>query len=172
VRRPAVVVGVIAKPHGVRGEVVVLNRSDNPDRWVPGATVYLADRALKVEGVRSVGRERLLVSFEGVADRTAADELRGELTVPAAWLPPLDDDGWWAPQLQGCEVVTDRGRTLGRIVDVVPNPANDIWVTRDEQGNETLLPAVADVVLEVDVEAKRIVVHEIPGLTGPDTSEA
>src|SRR6185437_13683937 len=74
---PAVVVGTVAKAHGVRGEVAVEVRSDNPDRFADGATVYLEDgRALTVRSHRSHG-DRLLVSFAGVDDRDAAAALRG-----------------------------------------------------------------------------------------------
>jgi len=168
VEPPTVVVGAIAKAHGLRGEVVILNRSDNPDRWVPGAVVHLGERALTVESVRERSAGRLLVSFVGIGDRTAAESLRGEVTVPEAWLPSLDDGEWWPSQLEGCDVTTDHGRGLGRIVDVVFNRANDLWVARDAEGAETLIPALAEVVIEVDVEHKRILVREIPGLTAPD----
>jgi 16S rRNA processing protein RimM len=163
-----VVVGVVAKAHGIRGDVVVLNRSDNPERWRPGGAVFLGDRMLEIEEVRSASGDRLLVRFAGVSDRSAAEALRGELTVPASWLPPIDGDGWWAPQLQGCLVKTERGRVLGRVRDVLPHPANDVWVAVDADGRETLVPAIADVVLDVDVAARNIVVRDMPGLTEPD----
>jgi 16S rRNA processing protein RimM len=165
---PIVVVGAITKPHGVRGEVVVHNRSDNPDRWVPGAVVYLGDRALTVASVRERSADRLLVAFEGIGDRDAAAALRGEVTVPQEWLPELEEGQWWPSELTGCEVVTERGRALGRVVDVIFNPANDLWVARDDRGAELLIPALADVVRSVDVGAKRIVVREVPGLTVAD----
>ncbi len=62
----------------------------------------------------------------------------------------------------------DRGDALGTLTDVVANPANDLWVATDEEGNETLVPAIGDVVVEVDTDARRIVVRDIPGLTAPD----
>lgn len=169
---PTVVVGTITKAHGVRGEVVVHNRSDNPDRWVPGAVVFVRDRQLTVASVRDRSADRLLVMFEGIGDRAAAEALRGEVTVPQDWLPDLEEGQWWPSQLEGCEVETERGRGLGRVVDVIFNPANDLWVTRDEAGVETLIPALADVVRSVDVAAKRIVVREVPGLTAPDAADA
>lgn len=165
---PTVVVGVITKAHGLRGEVIVHNRSDNPERWVEGATVFRGDRPLVVGSVRERGGGRLLVTFEDVADRAAADTLRGEVTVPASWLPNLGANEWWPGQLEGCEVSTESGRPLGRVVDVIFNPANDLWVALDDEGTETLVPALAEVVVDVDVDRKRIVVREIPGLTVPD----
>jgi 16S rRNA processing protein RimM len=163
---PTVVVGEIAKAHGVRGEVVVAVRSDNPGRFAGGAVVYLEDgRPLTVESSRPHA-SRLLVRFEGVADRTAAEGLRGAtLVVPISMLPELPSGEYWPHELEGCEVVTQTGRVLGRIADVVSNPANDLWVTVDDAGNETLVPAIRDVVVDVDVSRRRVLVRDVPGLT-------
>jgi 16S rRNA processing protein RimM len=166
---PAVVVGTVAKAHGVRGEVAVEVRSDNPDRFADGATVYLEDgRALTVRSHRSHG-DRLLVSFAGVDDRDAAAALRGQaLVVPPSMLPPLPEGQWWPHQLLGCSVRTEAGRELGELVDVLPNPANDLWLARDAAGRETLLPAVRDLIVDVDPASRTIVVRDVPGLTVPD----
>ena len=56
----------------------------------------------------------------------------------------------------------------GTLTDVIANPANDLWVARDDEGTETLVPALRDVIVEVDIEAKRVVVRDVPGLTIPD----
>ena len=164
---PAIVVGAITKAHGLKGEVVVVSRSDNPDRWASGNTVFLASRELQITASRPHGA-RILVSFRGVTSRTSAEALRGELTIRPSQLPDLPPGEYWPHQLDGCEVVTDAERTLGRITDVIPNPANDLWVAVDESGVETLIPALQDVLLEVDLEARRILVRDIPGLTAPD----
>jgi 16S rRNA processing protein RimM len=165
---PTVVVGLITKAHGLRGEVAVQNRSDNPDRWTPGAQVLTEDgRTLTIEHTR--GGVRLLVRFAEIVDRTQAERLRGTLlVVPASWLPELPDGQYWPHQLEGCEVVTASGRSLGRITDVIANPANDLWVTVDDEGAETLIPAITEVVIEVDVGAERVTVREVPGLTAPE----
>lgn len=164
---PAVVVGVVTKPHGLRGEVAVQNRSDNPGRWVPGSVVHLGSRSLTVDTVRRHGA-RLLVTFVGVTDRTAADRLRGELTVPISALPDLPEGEYWPHELEGCRVVTESGRRLGTLTEVIHNPGNDLWVAVDQAGQETLVPAIREVVVEVDVGDRRIVVRDLPGLTAPD----
>jgi len=168
VDEPTVVVGRIAKAHGLRGEVAVQNRSDNPGRWQAGARVLLADgRELTIEGARPHGR-RMLVKFTGIDDRGGAEGLRGAtLVVPESWLPPLPEGEWWSHQVVGCEVRTEGGRRLGVVTEVVANPANDLWVTVDE-GVETLIPALADVLIDVDVASKRILVRDVPGLTVPE----
>ena len=165
----AVVVGTVTKAHGVRGEVAVQVVSDNPERFADDAAVFLEDgRSLTVRSSRSHGG-RLLVSFVEIADRDAAEAIRGStLVIPEAMLPPLPSGEWWPHQLVGARVRTESGRELGELVDVVPNPANDLWVARDASGVETLVPALRDVIVDVDVDGKRIVVRDVPGLTAPD----
>jgi 16S rRNA processing protein RimM len=169
VDEPTVVVGVVTGVHGLRGDVSIQNRSDNPDRWTPGGTVLREDGAtLTIEMSRRQGR-RLIVKFAGVGDRTAAEGLRGAvLVVPESWLPELAEGEWWAYQLEGCEVRTASGRVLGIVKEVIPNPANDLWVAVDDEGNETLIPALADLLLDIDVNARTIVVRDVPGLTAPE----
>ncbi len=169
---PTVVVGVVTRAHGLRGEVAVQNRSDNPDRWSAGSVVYTEDgRSLTVRSSRAQG-SRLTVAFSEVTDRTEAEALRGTtLVVPESWLPELGADEWWPHQLEGCRVVTEVGRDLGEVREVIANPANDLWVAVDEAGVETLVPALKDLLIEVDVEAKRIEVREVPGLTAPEDDE-
>jgi 16S rRNA processing protein RimM len=112
---------------------------------------------------------RLLIAFDGIADRTAAEALRGRsLVVPRTMLPELPDGEYWPHELIGCEVVTEAGRSLGRVTDVIENPANDLWATTDDAGVETLIPAIRDVVVDVDVGAGRIFVRDLPGLTVPE----
>jgi 16S rRNA processing protein RimM len=169
VREPTVVVGHVTKAHGIRGEVAVEVRSDNPDRFVDGASVYTHDgRSLTMERAHEHGA-RMLVKFEGVDDRSAAEALRGqELVVPESWLPALDEGEYWPFQLEGCMVETESGRSLGSITEVIANPANDLWVATDDVGEETLVPAIRDVIVEVDIAGKRVLVRDVQGLTAPE----
>jgi 16S rRNA processing protein RimM len=168
-REPTVVVGKVTKAHGIRGEVAVEVRSDNPERFTDGARVFTPEgRELTIERVHAHG-QRTLVRFAGVTDRTAAEALAGTLLeVPESWLPELGDGEYWPFQLEGCTVVTEAGRELGTVSEVIPNPANDLWVAVDGAGTETLVPALRDLILEVDLAAKRIHVRDVPGLTVPD----
>jgi 16S rRNA processing protein RimM len=170
-----VAVGRISRAHGVSGEVSVLVLSQLPERFEPGSSLLLDDAGegtLTVAAVRP-HRQRLLVRFEGVVDRNAAERLTGRyLFVPSASVPPPPEGEYWTHQLVGCEVVTERGAALGRIAEVMHTEANDVWAARDEAGVETLVPALRDVVISVDVGAGRVVVREVPGLTVPETAEA
>jgi 16S rRNA processing protein RimM len=169
VDEPTLVVGVVTSVHGLRGEVAIQNRSDNPDRWRPGGTVLLGGgRNLTIESSRSHGK-RLLVKFEGIDDRTAAEGLRGAtLLVPESWVPALPPGEWWAYELQGCAVETSSGRSLGVLTEIVANPTNDIWIAVDPEGSETLIPVLAEFLVQVDPTARRIVVRDVPGVTAPE----
>ncbi|MEX2406196.1 MAG: ribosome maturation factor RimM [Actinomycetota bacterium] len=163
---PTVAVGRVGRPHGIRGEVGVLVLSEVPGRFDPGEAVWLEDgRRLTVEGSKP-HRSGLLVKFREVADRTQAEALRSALlVVPESMSPELPEGSWWDHRIQGCAVETDTGRHLGTVHEVIHTAANDVWSAVDEQGTETLIPVLKDVLVSVDVDDKRIVVREIPGLT-------
>jgi 16S rRNA processing protein RimM len=164
-----IAVGQIARAHGVKGEVSVVPLTEVDVRFEPGSRVFAGerrDRELTVASARP-HHGRLIVAFEGVGDRAEAEDMRGlYLFVPAASAPELPEGTYWAHQLVGCEVVTVGGRSLGRIREVVGAPAGDVWVA-DGDGGEVLLPALKEVVQRVDLDGRRVVVHEVPGLTGP-----
>ncbi len=165
---PTIAVGHVTRAHGIKGEVAIEVRSDDPDRFAEGATVFTeSGRSLEIERSQPHGR-RMLVKFAGVEDRTGAEALRGTvLVVPESWLPELPDGEYWPFQLEGCEVVTESGRSLGAVSEVIPNPANDLWVAVDGEGTETLVPAIRDVIVEVDIGQRRVLVRDVPGLTAP-----
>ena len=156
-------VGRISSAHGVRGEVSVHKLTEVEDRFAKGSILQLEDgRRMTVEASRPHQRN-LLVKFEQVADRTQAEALRGQvLLVPSDASPHPPDGSFWVHQVVGLEVVTEDGRSLGTIVEVQANPANDLWVT--ESG--VLLPAIRDLVVGVDLDAGRVTVREMPGLEG------
>ena len=166
---PTIVVGRITKAHGLKGEVAVEVRSDNPDRFAVGETFHLRDgRTLTIARVHQHGA-RLLLTFAEAPDRASAEGLRDQLlTVPESSLPTLPEGEYWPFQLEGCAIVTESGRALGTVAEVVPNPANDLWVARDDDGVETMVPALRDVIVEVDVAGRRILVRDVPGLTTPE----
>jgi 16S rRNA processing protein RimM len=161
-------VGKVTKAHGLRGEVTILVLSEVETRFELGSVLHLEDgRDLTVAAVRP-DRGRLLVTFEGYDDRTAAESLHGRyLFVPHSDVPDLPEGSFWPHQLEGCEVVTEAGRQLGVIREVVLGVANDIWVTGPPEA-EVLIPALKDVVVSVDVDGRRVVVRDVPGLTVPE----
>ena len=163
---PTVAVGRITRAHGVQGELAVLVISEVPGRFADGETVWLEDgRTLTVESSRP-HKDRLLVRFREVQSREQAESLqRALLVVPESLSPELPEGSWWDHRIVGCALETDTGRALGTVRDVIHTGANDVWSAVGEDGTETLVPVLRDVILEVDMDAKRIVVREIPGLT-------
>ena len=163
-----VAVGRITRAHGVQGELAVLVISEVPGRFADGETVWLEDgRTLTVESSRP-HKDRLLVRFREVQSREQAEALqRALLVVPESLSPQLPEGSWWDHRIVGCAIETDTGRALGTVHDVIHTAANDVWSAVDDEGTETLIPVLRDVILDVDIDAKRIVVREIPGLTMP-----
>lgn len=162
-----VVVGRIGRPHGVRGEVTVDVRTDFVEQRFAAGSVLGAGprRRLVVSSAREHGG-RLLVRFDGVDERTAAEQLRGTLlTVEADELPPIDDpDEFYDHQLAGLAAVDDGGEPLGTVRAVLHAPAHDLLVVDTEAGTEVLVPFVAAMVPEVDVPAGRVVLTPPAGL--------
>lgn len=170
-------VGRIGKPHGIRGEVTLDLRSDEPERrFAPGAVLDVQAPKGSTFGPRTltVARARwhqqtLLVTFEELADRNAAETARGALlraTVDAAETPE-DPDEYYDHQLVGLRAVDLEGRELGTVSAVTHGGAQDLLTVRTPDGRDGLVPFVKALVPEVDLAAGRIVVADRPGLVTP-----
>lgn len=158
----AVTVGVVGKPHGLRGEVTVRADPDLAEEFPPGAVYLVAggETRLTVATSRLHGNRRL-VRFEGVDDRDAAEALRGaELARPRSEIT-LEQDAFWVDELVGRPVTDRDGRALGTVTDVTDGQAHDYLVVTGPRGHEALIPVVADL---VDVTDETVVVDAIPGL--------
>ena len=173
-----VIVGRIGRPHGIRGEVVIGVRTDEPDlRFAVGATLDAAERADEPAGGAqlTVASARwhsgqLLVAFAGITDRTAAAELTGRwLTVDSSQLPEIvDPDEFRDHELIGLSVRTCAGDPVGIVADVL-HYGQDLLVVRrtDGQEGESLVPFVKAIVPEVDVPGGVVVIDPPPGLLDP-----
>lgn len=162
-------VGRVARAHGIRGEVAVEVRTDDPDRRFAAGSRLDTDPPeagpLEVTDTRwHAGR--LLVRFAGVADRTAAQTLRGVLLVAdsATSAPTGDPEQFWDHQLLGLSAHAVDGRVLGVVDDVLHPPGPDLLVVRRPDGGELLVPFVAALVPTVDVTAGRVVLDPPEGL--------
>jgi 16S rRNA processing protein RimM len=159
----------VGRAHGVRGDVGVDVRTDEPERrFVPGAvltTEPLACGPLTVADARWHSG-RLLLSFAGVTDRTAAEALRGvELLVAVDPTErPADPEEHYDRHLRGLQAQGTDGRALGRVADVVHLPGQDLLEIADPDGRTVLVPFVSALVPVVDVAAGRVVVDPPPGL--------
>lgn len=162
---PRIPVGLVGKPHGVRGEVTVAPLTDNPERFAAGARFRTDDgRRLEVAASRS-HRGALLVKFVGCDDRTAAEELRGvNLTISASERRPLDDGEFWPDQLEGMAVLGTDGTRLGTVVSVVLGDAQDRLVVELTGGGTVEVPFVDGIVGEVHPSGGFVVVDPPEGL--------
>ena len=162
------VVGRIARAHGIGGEVAVEVRTDSPDlRFAPGAVLEtdpVENGPLTIERVRWHSG-RLLISFAEVGDRTAAEALRNTMLVAdSATSPEVDEDEYWDHQLVDLAVVTVDGTSLGTVTDIAHPPGADLLVVRRPDGAELLVPFVRAIVPTVDLDARRVVVDPPDGL--------
>jgi 16S rRNA processing protein RimM len=163
-----VVVGRIGRPHGVRGEVTVEVRTDDPDlRFAPGAVLRTepAERGPLTIAGRRWHREVLLLSIDGVESREAAEELRNtELHVPVAELPALEDpEDYYDHQLVGLAARLPDGTQLGTVI-AVRHEGADLLVVRRVEGGELLVPFVTAIVPTVDLAGGVVVVDPPEGL--------
>lgn len=169
-----VVIGRIGKAHGIRGEVTVEIRTDEPEiRFVEGARLFCdeSSRVLVIETVRPHGGG-LLIGFEGIADRTAAEALRGILLEAERDRSdqPADSDEFYDVDLVGLEVRDEAGVMLGVVDEVVHLPSQDLLSVRGADDRLWLLPFVAELVPSVDIKAGVITAAPPPGLM--ETEEA
>jgi 16S rRNA processing protein RimM len=162
------VVGFIARPHGLRGQVVVNPETDFPqDRFRPDAQVFTrrgeAVQALTITTAR-FQQGRPVIGLSGVEDMDAALQFSGaELRVPVEWLTPLPDGMFYRHDLIGCRVVTQSGELVGTVSDVDGTIGGSRLVIESDKG-EVLVPLAAEICTTVDVPGRQIIVNPPPGL--------
>lgn len=178
-----ILVGTVARAHGLTGEVVVDSWSDAPERFAAGSVLDAklsgdagpaaadaaagATKRLRVKASRPFG-ERLLVRFEGIESRTDAEALRGvDLTIPRREAKPLPEGEHYRFELVGLRAKTSAGEPIGEVAEVFTTGANDVLVVRGERG-EILIPVIPGVIVSVDVPGGSITMNPPPGLPGWD----
>lgn len=160
------IVGFIRRPHGVHGEMIMDIHTDFPERLKPGTKVYVGEehKPMTIASTRPHGTG-MLVGLRGLTNPDLAGQLRNTYVyVPAKDRPPLPDGKVYQHQILGLRVVTDEGRDLGKLTDIISTGANDVYVVTGEDGKEVLLPAIKDVILRYDLPNGEIKVHLIEGL--------
>lgn len=164
-----VVIGEIARPHGLHGEMRVTPLTDRPERFEAVTDCVLWDQARdtreprRITGARRQGAA-VLLSLAGCNTVEEAGTLVGRLVaLPEAEALPLRPGQFYPWQLEGCRVVTEDGREVGRVARIEQSAAQDLWVVSDG-ARERLIPAVAEIVLEVDLAAGRVVIRPPDGL--------
>jgi 16S rRNA processing protein RimM len=166
-------VGRIGKPHGIRGEVTIEVRTDEPElRFAPGTTLKRESGSDLIVSDFHWHSGRVLLKFLGVDSRSAAEELRNSiLTVERAEDEVPDENGeYYDSNLIGCQVQTLAGEVIGRVVDVLHLPSQEVLVvgSAGDAGKEYLIPFVESIVPTVDVITKIITVDPPEGLFTED----
>ena len=170
------VVGRIGRAHGIKGQVTVEVRTDEPElRLAPGA-VLLTEPASAGPLTVADGRVhsgRLLLHFKGVDDRNGAEALRGTMLI-AEIDPeerPEDPDEYYDHQLIGLAVVLADGTPVGELTEIAHLPSQELLTVKRPDGSEVLVPFVTEIVPEIDMERRRIVLTPPPGLINTDEAE-
>ncbi|MEV0036779.1 ribosome maturation factor RimM [Streptomyces sp. NPDC050804] len=163
------VVGRVGRAHGIKGEVTVEVRTDEPElRLGPGAVLATdpASAGPLTIGEGRVHSGRLLLRFEGVRDRTGAEALRNVLLIAEVDPEelPEDPEEFYDHQLMDLDVVLADGTEIGRITEISHLPSQDLFIVERPDGSEVMIPFVEEIVTEIDLEEQRAVIDPPPGL--------
>lgn len=158
-------IGQITAPRGVKGEVKAVILTDFPERFLDLGQVYLGPRhePYELESARFF-KQWVLLKFEGIDGRDAVESLRGlSIEIPIEAAIPLAPDVYYEHEIIGLEAWTEDGERLGVITEIIYTGSNDVYVI-DRGGTELLIPALDEVVLNIDLDQGRMLVHLMEGL--------
>lgn len=164
-------IGKVVNTHGIKGEVKVWPQTDFPEvRFKAGSKLLMfppdSGQPITIEIVSSREQKNMFVlKLKGFDNINQVEKYKGwELKVSEAERVELDEGEYYFRDIMGCEVETEEGERLGVITDILSPGANDIWVVKLIKGKELLLPVIDDVVLDVDIAARKVKVHLMEGL--------
>lgn len=159
-----VVVGKVLAPRGLAGEVRIEVISDSPGRFAAGGILFLNGRPHKILRSTDLPRGKVALKLDYIDSHLQAEGLRGcLLTVPEEMVPPLSEGEFYHYQIIDMEVYDQQGECLGKITQIFPTGSNDVYVVSHE-GRDLLVPALVDVIMEVDVEKGTMTVDLPEGL--------
>lgn len=161
-------VGQIVNTFGVKGQLKVKPFTDDVERFEELKTVYICKKnemkKVEIEDVK-YHKDMVLLKIKGIDDMTQAEQYKGLfLKIDRKDAKKLPKDTYFIADLLGLKVYTDQGELLGRVDDIFPTGANDVYVVKDEMGKQILLPSIPEVLKEIDLEKEKIIVHLIEGL--------
>ncbi|WP_077300253.1 ribosome maturation factor RimM [Virgibacillus pantothenticus] len=162
-------VGKIVNTHGIKGEVKVLRITDFDDRFEVGNDVYIIKHGQKPIKM-TISSHRVhkgfdLLQFEGYQNINDMIAFKGcELKIPQSQQAELAEHEFYYHEIIGCTMVTQAGEEIGTITEILSPGANDVWVVERKNGKNALIPYIEDVVIDVDVEAKKVTISPMEGL--------
>ena len=157
-------VGRVLGPHGLWGELRIEVYTDVPHRFDVGNTLYIESTSYKVSDCRPSNSGQLFLNFHGITTQSQARALIDQwITVPASEVPELPPGEFYHFQLLDLRVLTEDGEELGRLSDILETGSNDVYIVSGD-GGELLVPALVDVVQNIDLEQGVMVVSLPDGL--------
>lgn len=162
------VVGNIVNTQGIKGEVRVMPTVDDVSRFKLLDRIFVdrkgSIKEYEIENVR-FHKQFVLLKLKGIDDMTTAETLKGTVVkITEDMAIPCEENEYYIKDLYDMEVVTDEGERLGIITDVIFTGANDVYAVTDDEGNEILIPAIMDCILNVDIENNTMTVKLLEGL--------
>ena len=161
-------VGQIVNTFGIKGQLKVKPFTDDIERFEELKTVYICKKneikKVEIEDVK-YNKQCVLLKVKGIEDLTQAEKYQGLfLKIDRKDAKKLPKDTYFIADILGLEVYTDEGELLGKVDDIFPTGANDVYVVKDELGKQILLPSIPEVLKEIDLEKGKVIVHLIEGL--------
>ena len=161
-------VGQIVNTNGLKGTLKVRPLTDDITRFEDLETIYVQKGKDLVEfNIQDVkySKNMVLLKLEGIDNIEEAEKYKNlYLKINREDAVELEDDSYFIVDIIGCEVFTDVGDFLGKVIDVFPTGSNDVYTVRNSENKDILLPAIEDVVKDIDIENKKIIVHLLEGL--------
>lgn len=162
--KPAfLVLGKLRRPHGVQGEIPLELYTQMLELLLPDCVVFVGDdhQPYTIEATRWK-QDLLLLKFEELNDRTVVSELTNELVyVKTEALPPLSEGDFYLHELIGLQVFEENGLYLGVLAEILETGANDVYLIKNDAGEETLIPATEEMILEIDPVQKKMIVSRM-----------
>lgn len=160
-------IGKIVNTHGLRGEVKVVPWTNTPDVFEDIEYVYVKgkeEKKLEISNIK-YQKNNIIVKLKGLDDITDAERLKNAvLTTDREQLPELSEGEYYIEDLIGCEIFSEEGKSYGRLDDVINTGSKDIYVVKRQGMKDLLIPVIDEVVLNIDIEAKKIIVRLMEGL--------
>jgi 16S rRNA processing protein RimM len=160
-------IGKVVALFGLRGELKVRKFTDIPNRFAELDVVHVGDSHVRhiIEGVRPYKSDMILLKLKGFDDATSAEKLRNaDLCIPLSELAKLPPDSYYQHDIVGLRVFTLHEKLLGTIVDIIVTGSNDVYVVKTESGTQQLIPAIKDVIKQIDLIRHTMYIDPIPGL--------
>ncbi|HKF36260.1 MAG TPA: ribosome maturation factor RimM [Ktedonobacteraceae bacterium] len=160
-------VGKVVALFGVHGELKVLLLTDIPNRFAGLDAVYTGPDHVRrlIQSVRPYKGEMIVLKLEGIDDATAAASLRDQhIAIPVSELAQLPPDSYYQHDILGLIVVTLDGQKLGSIVDIIVTGGNDVYVIKAPDSSQVLIPAIKDVIKQIDLIHRTMYIDPLPGL--------